>query len=207
MGSAILAYVAAAVVALTGSALTDDTLIDARAVHLRWWLIPITSISAVLLVLLTVTWLRGRVRPRERWDRRGFNDNRLVARSTSGVGEYLRSESLTPEGYGLEGVDSCETVELGETMATIVRETSRSGDADTTLTWPELMFVKSCWYGEWFLYLQLRPGAITSESEIAVSAVFVSRVAVPPFPWVMRRERRSVSRFLDALENWSVDES
>lgn len=207
MGSAFLAYVAAAVVALSGSAVTSDKLIDARAVHLRWWLIPITSISALLLALLTVTWLRGRVRPRERWDRRGFSDNRLVARSISGVGEYLSSQALTPEGYDLEDLSSYPAGEAGETTATPGPETSASSDHDTHLTLPELMFVKPHWYGEWFLYVQLRPGAITSESEIAVSAVFVTRVTVPPFPWVMRREQRSVSRFLDALQSWSLDES
>jgi len=206
MASAFLAYVAAAVVALSGSAVSGDRLVAARAADLRWWLIPITCVSAVVLALLTVTWLRGRVRPRERWDRRGFSEKRLVARSISGVAEYLRSEALLPDGYGLEDVSSYPP-EAPAGSAIPEREPARPRRDDAPMTLPELIYVKSHWYGEWFIYLQVHPGTITTESEVAASAVIVSRVAMPPFPWVMRHEQRSVSRFLDALQSWSLDDS
>lgn len=200
-----LAYLAAAVVALSGAGHPEHS--ADRAESLRWWLAPITAFSALLFVLLTVTYLRGRIQPRERWKSRGFSDRRLVARAEDGVVAHLGSETIVPEGYELVTVGSTE-IELSPSLSADKDSNTSTPESDhaqpSVRTVPELLYIKQRWYGDWVLYLRVVSDDASPECELMANVVFVSRVAFPPSAVVLRREAEEVERFLKAVETWSL---
>jgi hypothetical protein len=176
--SACLAYIAAARVALSGGAERIPEKIDHRTDSLQWWLGILLALSLIPLGMLSVTWVRGRLRPKSAWRTARFDEGIFVATPPGELFQAIRAQSnpfaLPPEYELLDDDGHCE-----------------------------LHYARSCWHGTWVITVQVRE--CDGESIVRCAGEHVTRLrGAPSAPFIEGREAASVAACLATVQDWAV---
>jgi len=207
LGIALLAYAAAARVALSGGQ-AQGALAQRRASELRVWLYPSSFIAAVLLVALGITYLRVR-RQTVDWGGSDHSIQRYVAATAEQVFSYLSVGSLCPHGYELVDAQPALDTEPGR-----------------------VSFLRGAWHGNWTMTVTVstEPEAIgepeagsgqdgrstTAYQDVEVAVAppacwvtvdgsYTSRVAGAMSRWLLTNDRPKAQSFLAKLQDWATE--
>jgi len=185
-----IAYVAAAKVALSNASLTAGKPLSAMELNertdtLRLWLFPLTAVSALLLVALLATHMRGRLALRRGPRDSDLGDSLFVAGSATDVLRSLRSEESAPDGY------------------------TNYADGE----WG-VIFERRAWHGRWIVAADVEPAHTTGghpadrsvrrdEDDVCVVSVAATyqlgSTTLEP-PWLRSPARRAARTFLTDLQ-------
>jgi hypothetical protein len=177
--AALLAYIGAAKIALSGSPAAEG--VEDRVSSVKWWLGALAVLSLVPLVGLAVTWIRGRVGMRALWLPARVDGSRFVAAAPDRVFEVLRRHRES--GPGPSDYDFVD------------EEGGR-----------QLHFVRSQWHGDWVLTLTIQPD--NGDSVVTGVAEHVSRLpGIPVAQFVRRRAAGDLEKLLDGLQTWALPRS
>jgi hypothetical protein len=178
--SALLAYIAAAKVALAGGAERDPEKLDARTENLEVWLGVLSLGSLFLLAALSVGWLRARVKLRSPWRTPEFRYSRFVAAPPPRLFAVLRDAAVDQpfrSDYELIEHDGAS----------------------------ELYFVRQRWHGLWLVAMRVEPAE--GGSVLTCDARHESWLKGAPLaPLVSRREQASVADAVASIQDWAVEE-
>jgi len=176
MFSALCAYVAAAKVALGGGVPKDAKAIDARADSLRSWLIVLAVVAGILLIGLSITYLRGKVHLK-RIAKTRFRASSCLAVTPAELFAHVLEggePSPAPSSYQLESQQPPNRAR----------------------------FIAPRWHGTWFLSFEVEE--IAGESVLAATGDYVSRLpGSPAASWLRKREAKRVDTALRAFEDWN----
>lgn len=174
LASALLAYGAAAKLALSGGPVIGQTEIAHRAHSLRTWLYPSAILATFLLVGLAITYLRGRSRP---WASAAEEpaETRFVCATPQQIHSSLRAGTPMPTGY--------ELVDLGAA---------------------ETYYVRSCWHGAWSVVLSTSPAERGDGCWVTLDLAYVSRLGNLPPRLLRSNDHERMAQFFTALQEWAV---
>jgi hypothetical protein len=172
--SALLAYGAAAKLALSGGPVETQKEVAHRAHSLRIWLYPSAILATILLAGLAITYLRGRTRP---WASTAEEpaETRFVCATVEQIHTSLRAGIPKPTGY--------ERVELAE--------------AGT-------YYVRSCWHGAWSVALTVSPSERGDGCWVTLDLVYASRLGHVPPRLLRSNDQERMAQFFTALQEWAV---